>query len=743
MNQLPSLISDLALILVTAALTTLLFKRIKQPVVLGYIIAGILVGPHLLLTPTVVDTTNIETLADMGVIFLLFSLGLEFSFRKLQRVGGSSSITAVTEIVLTVTSGFFVGKLLGWPEIDCLFLGGMVASSSTSIIIKAFEDLKVKTRNYTKVVFGVLVIEDIVVVIVMVLLSTVAVAQHIEGKELAFTIVKLLFFLALWFIIGIFLIPTLYKKTNRFLDEETTLILSIGLCLLMVVLATRSGFSAELGAFVMGSILAETTFAEKIEDLVKPIKNLFGAIFFVSVGMLMDPSAIIEHWLPVMLISMLLIFGKPTYTTIGAMLSGQPFKQALQVGMSMGQIGEFSFIVATLGMSLGVTSDFLFPIAVGVSAITTFTTPIMMKSSEPFADYLMKKLPSNWIKILQRYSSSAQTIQAESEWKTIAKKYISIVVTNGLIIAAIMLLSSTLLIPFVNARTNYDIRGVISFSITLVLISPFLWALMTKHPETLEDFKKRWTTNKFLRWPLLIIDISRIVIGVMIIVFLVERMVSTTTALIVVVPITLIMLALFSKRITGYYKKIEDRFISNLNDRESANLSSSMQNLMVAVPADIHIVNMEVLPDATFAGKKLSDLAWRERYGINIAYVRRGDTTTCIPQNDMRLFPFDRVGVIGTDDQLDKFKREFETTRKEKSSVDIDDIVAVKFVVDDQNHYAGKSIRETHIYRDRSGLVIRILRNGTTINSPVSDTIFEKGDIVWLVGDRFKINKYI
>ena len=293
MNQLPSLISDLALILVTAALTTLLFKRIKQTVVLGYIIAGILVGPHLLLTPTVVDTTNIETLADMGVIFLLFSLGLEFSFRKLQRVGGSSSITAVTEIVLTVTSGFFVGKLLGWPEIDCLFLGGMVASSSTSIIIKAFEDLKVKTRNYTKVVFGVLVIEDIVVVIVMVLLSTVAVAQHIEGKELAFTIVKLLFFLALWFIIGIFLIPTLYKKTNRFLDEETTLILSIGLCLLMVVLATRSGFSAELGAFVMGSILAETTFAEKIEDLVKPIKNLFGAIFFVSVGMLMDPSAII------------------------------------------------------------------------------------------------------------------------------------------------------------------------------------------------------------------------------------------------------------------------------------------------------------------------------------------------------------------------------------------------------------------------------------------------------------------
>ena len=389
MEHLPKLIEDLALILITGAITTLIFRAIKQPLVLGYIKAGFLVGPHLFKTPTVADTENIETWAEIGVIFLLFSLGLEFSFKKLMRVGGSASITAFVEIIFITIAGYFVGRWMGWSVMDSLFLGGMLASSSTTIIIRAFEELNVKAKQYARIVFGVLVVEDIVVILLMVLLSTMAVTQQFEGLELLMTVIKLLFFLALWFITGIFLLPTLLKKTKKLLDEETLLILSIGLCLGMVILATKVGFSAELGAFIMGSIMAETTSAEKIEHIIKPVRDLFGAVFFVSVGMLIDPATIIEYKWPVLWVTLLTLFGKLFSTTLGALLSGQPLKQSVQVGMSMAQIGEFAFIVATLGLSLGVISNFLFPVAVGASAITTFTTPNMIKSSEKLYSYLV------------------------------------------------------------------------------------------------------------------------------------------------------------------------------------------------------------------------------------------------------------------------------------------------------------------------------------------------------------------
>ena len=373
MGHLPDLIRDLALILMAGAITTLIFKKIKQPLVLGYIIAGFLVGPHVNFIPTVADNANIEILAEIGVIFLLFTLGLEFSFKKLMRVGGAASITAFVEIAFITVAGYFAGKWMGWSMMDSLFLGGMLASSSTTIIIRAFDELGIKTKQYARIVFGVLVVEDIVVILLMVLLSTIAVTKQFEGSEIIFTVAKLLFFLALWFIAGIFLLPTLLKKAKSLLDEETLLILSIGLCLGMVVLATQVGFSAELGAFIMGSIIAETTSAEKVEHVTKPVKDLFGAVFFVSVGMMIDPQAIMQYGWPVVIVTLLTLFGKLFSTTLGALLSGQPLKQSVQVGMSMAQIGEFAFIVATLGLSLGVISDFLFPVAVGASAITTFT----------------------------------------------------------------------------------------------------------------------------------------------------------------------------------------------------------------------------------------------------------------------------------------------------------------------------------------------------------------------------------
>ncbi len=513
MGHLPSLIQDLALILITAAITTLLFKRIKQPLVLGYIIAGFLVGPHLSLTPTVVDTANIKTLAEIGVIFLLFSLGLEFSFKKLMRVGGAASITAFVEIVFITLAGYFVGKAMGWSSMDSMFLGGMLASSSTTIIIRAFDELGVKTKQFARIVFGVLVVEDIVVILLMVLLSTVAVTREFEGSEMLYTIAKLLFFLILWFIAGIFLIPTFLKRAKKLLDEETLLILSIGLCLGMVVVAVQVGFSAELGAFIMGSILAETTKAEKVEHVLKPVKDLFGAIFFVSVGMMIDPQAIIEYKWPVLIVTLLTLFGKLFSTTLGAILSGQPLKQSVQVGMSMAQIGEFAFIVATLGLSLGVISDFLFPVAVGASAITTFTTPYMIKYSDPIYNFIERILPARWVKALNNYSSGTQNIQAESEWKKVMKSYINIGITNGIVIMALILLSLNFLLPFLNETIeNSTTRSIIALVVSLGAAAPFLWALMAKRPNNLA-YKELWLDKIYSRGPLLVVEVFRIVVG--------------------------------------------------------------------------------------------------------------------------------------------------------------------------------------------------------------------------------------
>jgi CPA2 family monovalent cation:H+ antiporter-2 len=749
MGHLPGLIQDLALILIAGAITTLIFRKIKQPLVLGYIIAGFLVGPHFSFTPTVADNENIKTLAEMGVIFLLFSLGLEFSFKKLLRVGGAASITALVEIACITVAGYFLGRHLGWSLMDSLFLGGMLASSSTTIIIRAFDELGIKTKQYVRVVFGVLVVEDIVVILLMVLLSTMAVSKEFEGAELLFTITKLLFFLALWFLAGIFLLPTFLKRAKKLLDDEALLILSLGLCLGMVVVATQVGFSAELGAFIMGSIMAETTSAEKVEHIIQPVKDLFAAVFFVSVGMMIDPQAIVQYRWPVLWITLLTLFGKLFSTTLGALLSGQPLKQSVQVGMSMAQIGEFAFIVATLGLSLGVISDFLFPIAVGASAITTFTTPYMIKFSEPVYDFVVKILPKKWVANLNNYSTSTQHIQAESNWKVVLKSYANIIMTNGILLLAIALLAINFLIPFLNTHIeNSFIKSLVGIIVTLGISSPFLWAVMAKRPDN-TAYKELWLVNKYNRGPLLVLEVARNIIGVLLIGFWVNTFFSARVALLVAVPIIIIVLFLFSKRIQSFYQRIEGRFLSNLNARERLADEEKVRNETLKKqfnpqsdlsPWDAHMIGLEVNPHAEYIGKTLAELAWREKYGINIAYIKRGDNLIYAPNRFNRLLPFDGVGIIATDDQMLNFKPVFE----EASSIEInekgtEDIILQKVVVDQNNRLKGKTIRGSGIRERTNGLVVGIERDKERILNPDSDTIFEWGDIIWIVGEREKI----
>lgn len=733
--HLPGLISDLTLILGSAAITTLIFKKLKQPVVLGYIIAGLLVGPNFNLFPTVIELNSIRTWADIGVIFLLFGLGLEFSFKKLIEVGGTAVITAFSGVGLTMTLGYFVGLGLGWETMDCLFLGGILAIASTTIIIRAFDELNVKTQKFTEIVTGVLVVEDLVAVVLMVVLSTVAISRKFEGTEMMISVLKLVFFLILWFVSGIFFLPTILKRLRKLLNEETLLIVSLALCFLMVVLATAAGFSSALGAFIMGSILAETTKAEKIEHLLRPVKDLFGAIFFVSVGMLLDVHMIIEHALPILLATLVLLFGKPLFVLTGALISGQPLKIGVQSGMSLSQIGEFSFIIATLGLSLKVTSAFLYPIAVAVSVLTTFTTPFMIRLSPHVFKGIERMLPEKWTKKLNRYSVGAQALNEESDWKKLTRFYFMNMVLFSVIIITIILMSTQYLLPlFSEFKGGRAITAVVS----LVVLSPFLMALAFRRMHR-EAYAHVWA-NAYQRGPLLLLMISRIVLALFYIGFLFSRLYSPSVAAIGVVG-TSIVLILLRHRIRMFYGKIESRFLSNLNEKsvQQAAMEQEIPDQALA-PWDTHLSSIPLNGRSPYIGKTLEESKIREEFGVNIARIERGDIVINVPSRDQRLYPNDILSVIGTDDQLKKFTEFIESTRLDESLIPPKQTVTLQhFTIGKNSPLLGKTIRNSGIRERTKGLVVGVERNGERIINPESFLVFELNDIVWIVGNEKRI----
>ncbi len=735
------LIQDLALILCSAAIITLLFKWLKQPVVLGYIIAGVLVGPNFSLFPTIGDLEGIRIWAEIGVIFLLFTLGLEFSFKKLISVGGNSAITGIFEVGCMLGIGYLTGTLLGWSQMDSMFLGGIMCISSTTIIIRAFDELNVKNRKFAGAVMGVLVIEDLVAVLLLVLLSTMAVHQEVEGGELLFAFFKLLFFLCLWFLAGIFLLPSLLRAGKKLMSDENVLILSIALCFLMVIVATRVGFSAPLGAFIMGSILAETTQAEKIEKLIKSVKDLFGAVFFVSVGMLIDPTILVQYAVPVLLITFIVILGKTIFVTGGSLLAGLPLKQSLQSGMSLSQIGEFSFIIATLGLSLGVTNDFLYPVAVGVSVITTFTTPYMIRLADPLYKFVEKYLPEKWKTRLTRYSSGAQTIEAESDWKRLLRSYGIMIVVNSVIIIALILLAINYLSPFVSTKVeNSAWAGTITTVITLIAMAPFIWALTIKKIHN-SAYTTLWLIKRYNRGPLVMLEILRNVLAVVYLYILLDQLFPPAVALVVAFIVLIIVLAIFSNRLQYFYSRIEKRFISNLNARNVIEGTDEVNNIS---PWDAHLAYFVISPNAEFIGKQLHELEWREKYGINIASIERGKKMLDVPSRFEMLFPYDKIAVIGTDEQLQTFRYIIEPTNEVPELLPSKTEVSLhKIIADEHTKLRGKSIRDSRIREKTGGLVVGIERDGKRILNPDSTLTFEWEDVVWIVGDWKRIKQWM
>ncbi|GAB2551909.1 cation:proton antiporter [Rufibacter soli] len=730
--HLPALISDLAFILATAGITTLIFKKLKQPLVLGYIMAGVIVSPNYSFLPSVTDRPTISVWGEIGVIFLLFSLGLEFSFKKLAQVGGTASITAMTEVLAMIFLGYATGQLLGWSTIDSIFLGGILCISSTTIIIRAFDELGVKTQKFAGLVFGILVVEDLMAILLLVFLSTLAVSQQFGGEAMLQAMLKLGFFLSIWFLGGIYLIPSFLRRARKLMNEETLLIISVALCLGMVVIATQAGFSPALGAFIMGSILAETVFSEKIEHLTKSVKDLFGAVFFVSVGMLLDLRLLVLYLGPVLLLTAITILGKFFSSTFGALAAGQPLKQATKAGLSLAQIGEFSFIIATLGMSLKVTSDFLYPIAVALSAVTTFTTPFLIRLGDPLNAFIDRHLPDRYKAAFSTYSKSTQSISNKSDWQVVLRRYAQMVISNSVVLIGIILFSTQYLAPtFAAAFSDGFFSNLVTVGLALVFMAPFIWALAIRRV-SLRAYSRLWRHKKYARGPLVALETGRIMLALLFVGLLLDRVFSIQVALVIAALLLGIIFPLLTQRLRRTYSRIEHRFLSNLNAREQES-ESPVKKLL---PWDAHLAEFKISPESGVVGKSLMELALREKFGINIARIERGSLVLPVPRGDDRLYPADKITVIGTDEQLAEFKPFIEAFSPEHPPLSTQpDISLRQLVVNARFPFQNLSIRDSGIREKTNGLVVGIERKGKRLLNPDPSTVFTPGDIVWLVGD--------
>ena len=655
MSQIPSLISDLAVILISAGLVTLLFKRLKQPVVLGYIVAGILAGPAITQIPTVTNVESIRIWADIGVIFLLFALGLDFSFKKLMKVGGTAVIGAITIVIGMMTLGYTTGLSLGWGHMNSLFLGGMLSMSSTTIIFKAFDDMGLRNQRFAGVVFGILVVEDLFAVLLMVLLSTLAVSKHVEGMELLNSVIKLGVFLLFCFVIGIYLIPSFLKKARTFLNDETLLIVSLGLCLGMVIIATKAGFSSALGAFVMGSILAETIEAEHIEHLIKPVKDLFGAIFFVSVGMLIDPALLWEYKIPILILTLVVMVGQILFASFGVLLSGQPVKIAIHSGFSLAQIGEFAFIIASLGLTLGVTDNFLYPIVVAVSVITTFFTPYMIRMAEPACRVADRIIPKSWMKFLERYSSGSNTIHQKSAWNKLLKALTRIVGTYTAVTLVLIFIWLQFVAPFIMKEIS-GLRGaIISLVLILLLIAPMLRAIMMKKNHSAE-FQQLWLDSKYNRGPLVSLIILRIILCIGLVMLPVTRLLNAAVGILLAIAATVIVIVILSKRLKRQSILMERHFFSNLTAREleyerKAPINQRFANHLLE--RDLHLADFEVRQNSPSMGKTLKELNFRQKCNVNIVTIIRGEKRINIPGGEERLRQLRERGIEQEDERAE------------------------------------------------------------------------------------------
>ncbi len=744
MSELEPLIADLALILICAGAMTLLFKRLKQPVVLGYIVAGFIASPNMPYMPSVSDMEGIHLWSEIGVIFLLFALGLEFSFKKILKMGTAPIIAACTIILAMMLVGAFTGHAFGWKQMDCIYLGGMLAMSSTTIIFKAFDDMGLRQQRFASLVLSVLIIEDILAIVLMVMLSTLAVSKEFEGTQMLMSILKLVFFLILWFVVGIYLIPLLLKKTKSLMSEETLLITALALCFGMVVVASAVGFSAAFGAFIMGSIMAETVEAEKIERLVNPVKDLFGAIFFVSVGMMVDVALIAQHIVPILCIIAAIMLGQTLLSTGGFLLAGQPLKTAMQCSFSLTQIGEFAFILATMGTSLGVTSDFLYPIVVAVSVFTTFTTPYMIRLAEPAYGFLKRILPASLLSRLERYASQEPDVVGQTNhWHAYLKQVGVIILIYSVLCMAIVAVILYFGEPLLARLLAHPWCEIVTAALAIMVIAPFLRPLMLKHRGT--EFRALWNDNYFNRAPLVAVQLLRFILGAAFVSYILGHTVHWSSTLGIFVVIAVVFMIIFSRRLKKESDILEQTFTENLTQRERHNAQQAGKPKFMnsLVERDIHLSTFNVPIGIEWGGKTLAELAFGKRYGIQVAGIQRGQQRINIPSGKTLILPGDRLQVIGSDKQLADFGHVMAAMSAESAQQQSPEKMTLRRVVLlDNSPFVGKTIKESGIRDQYQCLVVGVESEGENeLLQPHPMRQLQTGDIIWVVGEEANIKQ--
>ena len=740
MSEVPTLINDLALILIVASTVTLLFKKLKQPLVLGYIMAGFIVSPHMPYTMSVMDTVDIKTWADIGVMFLLFSLGLDFSFKKILKMGITPVITTLTIIFAMMTLGIVVGHAFDWKRMDCIFLGGMLAMSSTTIIYKAFTDMGLRQQKFAQPVMSVLILEDILAIVMMVMLSAIASGNNPDGGEMIGSVMKIGFFLVLWFVVGIFAVPWFLRSTRKLINNETLLIVSLGLCCLMAVVSTKVGFSSACGAFVMGSILAETIEAAKIEKLVSPVKDLFGAVFFVSVGMLVDPKIIVEYAIPIAVLVLTILLGQSIFGTFGFLIGGQSLKSAMRCGFSMAQIGEFSFIIASLGLSLHVTGEFLYPVVVAVSVITTFLTPYMIRLSVPSYNVLERHLPKPWVRALNNITLSHPSSAPKSNWHSLIAQMARITLIYSILSVATIALMLTFFLPFIRRMMpgmHWWANGICGV-LTVMFIAPFLRAIVMKKNHS-EEFRALWNDSRSNRMPLLVTILVRLIIASAFVFYICNYLTRFTNALMMTIALAVVGIMILSRGLKKQSIKMERMFVQNLRSRDIEQQVLGLKKPLYEghlLDRDIHISEIEIPENSTWSGLCLADLRLSNRFGIHVSSILRGHRRINIPGGDDIVFPGDKLQVIGSDSQLAAAHAAL-AVDIEPDDPDIEkrEMRLSQIIIDKHSPFVGKTLPETGLRSEFNCMVVGREEGKENLSMVGATYKMRLGDILWIVGE--------
>ena len=739
-SEVPTLINDLALILIVASTVTLLFKKLKQPLVLGYIMAGFIVSPHMPYTMSVMDTVDIKTWADIGVMFLLFSLGLDFSFKKIIKMGITPVITTLTIIFAMMTLGIVVGHAFDWKRMDCIFLGGMLAMSSTTIIYKAFTDMGLRQQKFAQPVMSVLILEDILAIVMMVMLSAIASGNNPDGGEMIGSVVKIGFFLVLWFVVGIFAVPWFLRSTRKLVNNETLLIVSLGLCCLMAVVSTKVGFSSAFGAFVMGSILAETIEAAKIEKLVAPVKDLFGAVFFVSVGMLVDPKIIVEYAIPIGVLVLTILIGQSIFGTFGFLIGGQSLKSAMRCGFSMAQIGEFSFIIASLGLSLHVTGEFLYPVVVAVSVITTFLTPYMIRLSVPSYNVLERHLPKTWVRALNNITLSHPSSAPKSNWHSLIAQMARITLIYSILSVATIALMFTFFLPFIRRMMpgmHWWANGICGV-LTVMFIAPFLRAIVMKKNHS-EEFRALWNDSRSNRMPLLVTILVRLIIASAFVFYICNYLTRFTNALMMTIAVAVVGIMILSRGLKKQSIKMERMFVQNLRSRDIEQQVLGLKKPLYEghlLDRDIQISEIEIPENSTWAGLCLADLRLSNRFGIHVSSILRGHRRINIPGGGDIVFPGDKLQVIGSDSQLAAAHAAVAgDIEPDDPDIEKREMRLSQIVIDNHSPFVGKTLPETGLRSEFNCMVVGREEGKENLSMVGPAYKFRLGDILWIVGE--------